>query len=110
MGEDEYVICADEKSSAPGPVVAATPTSRRGQAALMRVEFEYQRKGTLAYLAAYDVHRARLIGRLEPTTGIEPFSRLVEQVMTAEPYACADGCSGSSTTAPRTAGRPRSSG
>jgi transposase len=43
----------------------------------------------LAYLAAYDVHRARLFGRTEPTTGIEPFGRLVEQVMTVEPYASA---------------------
>jgi hypothetical protein len=57
---------------------------------MMRVEHEYERKGALAYLAAYDVHRARVIGRLEPTTGIEPFGRLVAQVMTTEPYASAD--------------------
>lgn len=56
----------------------------------MRVEHEYQRKGALAYLAAYDVHRPQVIGRMEPTTGIEPFGRLVEQVMTTEPYASAD--------------------
>ncbi len=36
----------------------------------MRVESEYQRLGTLAYLAAYDVHRAKVIGPGEPTTGI----------------------------------------
>jgi transposase len=35
------------------------------------------------------VDRARLFGRTEPTTGIEPFGRLVEQVMTLEPYASA---------------------
>ena len=55
----------------------------------MRVEHEYDRGGALAYLAAYDVHRAHLFGRTEPTTGIEPFGRLVEQVMTVEPYASA---------------------
>ena len=55
----------------------------------MRVEHEYDRGGALAYLAAYDVHQARLFGRTEPTTGIEPFGRLVEQVMTTEPYASA---------------------
>ena len=55
----------------------------------MRVEHEYERGGALAYLAAYDVHRARVMGRCEPTTGIVPFGRLVEQVMTAEPYASA---------------------
>ncbi|MGQ0668761.1 MAG: hypothetical protein ACT4PO_03640 [Actinomycetota bacterium] len=36
------------------------------------------RGGALAYLAAWDVHRARLFGRCEPTTGIAPFGRLVE--------------------------------
>jgi hypothetical protein len=35
------------------------------------------------------VHQARLFGRCEPSTGIEPFGRLVEQVMTTEPYASA---------------------
>ncbi len=54
-----------------------------------RVEFEYERHGTVAYMAAYDVHRARLMGRVEPTTGIAPFTALVNQVMTAEPYASA---------------------
>jgi hypothetical protein len=39
--------------------------------------------------AAYDAHRARVLGRCEPTTGIAPFSRLVDQVMTSEPYASA---------------------
>jgi hypothetical protein len=47
------------------------------------------RGGTLAYLAAYDVHRARVLGRCEPTTGIAPFTALVEQVMATEPYASA---------------------
>ena len=55
----------------------------------MRVEHEYARGGALAYLAAWDVHRAKVFGRCEATTGIEPFDRLVEQVMTTEPYASA---------------------
>jgi DDE superfamily endonuclease len=55
----------------------------------MRVEHDYRRGGALAYLAAWDVHRGQVIGRCEDTTGIAPFSRLVEQVMTAEPYASA---------------------
>ncbi len=53
------------------------------------VEFEYLRHGTLAYLAAWDVHHARLFDRVEEATGIEPFGRLVEQVMTSERYASA---------------------
>jgi DDE superfamily endonuclease len=55
----------------------------------MRVEHEYRRRGTLAYLAAWDVHRAKVFGRSEPATGIQPFARLVAQVMSQEPYASA---------------------
>jgi DDE superfamily endonuclease len=57
---------------------------------MMRIEHEYARGGALAYLAAWDVHHARLFGRCEASTGIEPFGRLVAQVMTAEPYASAE--------------------
>ena len=52
----------------------------------MRVEHEYGRCGAWAYLAALDVHHARVFGRCESTTGIAPFHRLVEQVMTRPPY------------------------
>ena len=55
----------------------------------MRVEHEYERRGALAYLAAYDVHQAQVMGRTDDTTGIVAFGRLVEQVMTREPYASA---------------------
>src|SRR2546429_9432867 len=55
----------------------------------MRREHEYDRGGALPHLAAWDVHRGKVFGRCEPTTGIAPFARLVEQVMTAEPYASA---------------------
>jgi hypothetical protein len=56
----------------------------------MRVEHEYKRGGAIAYLAAYDVHRAKAMGRTDATTGIVPFGRLVEQVMTSEPYRSAE--------------------
>src|SRR3954453_3263987 len=68
---------------------AATKRSRSGRAAPALVEFEYRRAGTLAYLAAWDVHHANLFDRVEPKTGIQPFGRLVEQVMTIEPYKSA---------------------
>ncbi len=35
------------------------------------------------------MHRARVFGRCEPATGIEPFDKLLAQVMTTEPYASA---------------------
>jgi hypothetical protein len=53
------------------------------------VEFEYKRGGTLAYLAAWDVHHANLFDRVEAKTGIEPFGRLVDDVMGTEPYKSA---------------------
>lgn len=88
LGEDEYVISADEKSQLQAlsrchPELAPAPGRTR------RVEFEYERHGTLAYFGAYDVRRAALMGRVAPTTGIAPFGELVEQVMTQEPYASA---------------------
>ncbi len=56
----------------------------------MRVNHTYKPRGAVAYLAAYDVHRAKVFGRCEDTTGIAAFSALVEQVMTQEPYASAE--------------------
>src|SRR5689334_21799103 len=56
----------------------------------MRIEHDYDRRGALAYLAAWDVRRGQVTGRCEDTTGIAPFARRAEQVMTTEPYASAD--------------------
>jgi transposase len=88
LGEDEYVISADEKSQ-----LQALQRRHRdlavGPGRTRRVEFEYRRGGTLAYLAALDVHHARVIGTIADTTGIVPFAELVTQVMTTEPYASA---------------------
>ena len=85
---DELVVCADEKSQLQA-LGRRHPTLPPGPGRPALVEFEYRRGGTLAYLAAWDVHHANLFGRVEDKTGIEPFGRLVEQVMTSEPYASA---------------------
>jgi hypothetical protein len=84
----EFVISADEKSQLQA-LGRRHPTLPAGPGRPLRCEFEYRRGGTLAYLAAWDVHQARLFDRVEQRTGIEPFGRLVEQVMTSEPYASA---------------------
>jgi hypothetical protein len=85
---DEFVISADEKPS--------IQARRRKHASLapaagrpLRVEHEYFRTGALTYLAAWDVHRAKLFGRCEPKTTIAAVDRLVEQVMTTDPYRSA---------------------
>ena len=44
----------------------------------------------MQYLAAWDVHRGMVLGRCEAKTGIEPFGRLVDQVLEQEPYHDAD--------------------
>jgi hypothetical protein len=87
-GPREYVISADEKTSIQARC-RCHPSLAPGQARMMRVSHEYARGGALAYLAAYDVGRARVFGRCAPSTGIAPFMTLVEQVMTMQPYASA---------------------
>lgn len=82
---DDYVICADEKTSIQARRRRhRTRLARPGSA--MKIEHEYKRCGAWAYLAALDVHRVQLFGRCERRTGIVPFDRLVRQVMSAPPY------------------------
>jgi transposase len=88
LGEDEYVISADEKSQLQA-ISRCHPSLPPAPARAGRVEFEYERHGTLAYFGGYDVHRAVLMGRVAPSTGIAPFGELVAQVMSCEPYASA---------------------
>jgi transposase len=89
LGSDDYVISADEKS---GLQVLARlhPTLPPGPEQAGRYEFEYVRHGTLAYLAALDVFSGHIFGRIEDTTGIEPFGRLVDQVMQQAPFRSAN--------------------
>ena len=86
LGADEYVVSADEKTSIQARC-RCHPTLAPGRARAMRVNHTYGRGGAMAYLAAYDVHRAKVFGRCEKTTGIDPFMNLVTQVMSTEPYA-----------------------
>jgi hypothetical protein len=85
LRDDEFVISADEKTSiqARRRLHATLPPQPKST---MKVEHEYKRCGAWAYLAALDVHRARIFGRCERRTGIAPFDRLVDQVMTRPPY------------------------
>ena len=110
LGPTEYVLSADEKTSIQARG-RCHPTQPAQPGRPMRVEHEYVRGGAWAYHAAWDVHRAKVFGRCEATTGIAPFDRLVAQVMTQEPYRSAAGSSGSSTTAPPigASGRSRAS-
>jgi len=55
------VISSDEKTSIQARC-RCHPTLAPGTSRTMRASHEYERGGALAYLAAYDVHRARVIG------------------------------------------------
>lgn len=83
----DMVICADAKPSiqARRRIHPSEPPGPSGHGQL--VEHEYERMGSVCYLDAWDVRRGGVIGRTEPKGGIEPFDRLVWQVMTKEPYA-----------------------
>jgi hypothetical protein len=85
LGANEFVLSADEKTSIQARCRKARslpPRPRRP----MKIEHEYKRLGAWAYLAALDVHRAKLFGRCESKTGIAAFDRLVDQVMKQRPY------------------------
>ena len=88
LGKSDYVLSADEKTSIQArirrhPTLAPLPQNP------MKIEHEYIRGGSLTYLAAWDIRRAKIFGRLESKNGIKPFGRLVEQVMNQEPYCSA---------------------
>ena len=88
LGPDDYVISSDEKTSIQArhrKAIGVGPMPHQPRL----VEFEYDRMGAWAYLAAWDVHRAKLFGICEKTTGIEPYHRLVDLVMGQEPYRSA---------------------
>jgi hypothetical protein len=89
LGPNDYVISADEKTSIQARC-RCHRTLPAGKARQIRVNHDYHRRGAVAYLAAYDVHHATVFGRCEDTTGIGPFTDLVTQVMTQEPYKSAD--------------------
>jgi len=84
----DCVLSTDEKTSiqARRRIHASLPPAPHRP---MRIEHEYERQGAWAYLAAWDVRRAKVYGRCERKTGIAPFERLVAQVMAQEPYRSA---------------------
>lgn len=88
LRDDEFIISTDEKTSiqARRRTHSPLPTAPRKT---MRTEHEYERQGAWAYLAAWDVRRAKIYGRCERKTGIVPFGRLMKHVMTQEPYRSA---------------------
>lgn len=89
LGPSDCILSADEKTSIQARLRCHDSLSPEpGKPA--RIESEYERGGALQYLAAWDVRRGVVMGRCEARTGIQPFSRLVEQVLSQEPYRSAN--------------------
>jgi hypothetical protein len=84
LGPDEYLLSADEKSiqilARCHPSLPTIPGYQQ------RVEFEYERRGTVAYHAAWDVFRGKVFGQVVPNTCIATFNQLMDLVMTQAPY------------------------
>jgi hypothetical protein len=86
LDPEDRIISADEKTGIQArrrchASLGPAPGRRR------RVEHEYERGGALQYLAAWDIQEGIVMGRCEAATGIEPFGRLVRQVMGRPEYA-----------------------
>lgn len=81
----DQVISSDEKTSIQARI-RTDPTLEPGPGRRRRVAAKYKRGGALQYLAAWNVQQGRVLGRCEAKTGIEPFGRLVQQVMEHPDY------------------------
>jgi len=68
LKDGDYVLSTDEKTSIQARARSHPTTPPKG-GQRMRLEHEYEREGALAYLAAWDVGRAKLFGRCEASTG-----------------------------------------
>jgi hypothetical protein len=89
LRDNDYVLSSDEKTSIQARLrIHSSLPPQPGCS--RRIEFEYRRGGALQYLAAWDVRRGLVFGRSEAHTGMAPFMRLVDQVMSQEPYRSAN--------------------
>lgn len=88
LGPRDFVLSADEKTQIQlitprHPITSPMPRHP------MRVSADYRRHGTCAYLAAWDVHRAKLFGQVVSKISIDAFDALVADVMRRAPYRTA---------------------
>src|ERR1039457_3181392 len=85
LGPGDRIVSVDAKPSIQARA-RCHPATPPGPARAMRVEYEYQRRGALALLAALDVHAGQVFAFTPKTTGIAPFMALMSQIMSQEPY------------------------
>ena len=85
LGPQDHIMSAAEKTSLQARI-RCHPSLPPAPGRAHRIAYEYERGGAVQYLAGWDVRRGYVMGRCEPQTGIEPFGRLVAQIMQQEPY------------------------
>ena len=88
LSSSDFIISSDEKTSIQARRRLAPVTAPKS-GVYGRVEHEYERMGALAYMAAWDVRQAKIFGLCCKSTGIESFHKLVNLVMSQEPYRSA---------------------
>lgn len=84
LTDEDSIISADEKT-----IQALKRFQREGArpGRIARYDYQYERQGTLTYLAALDVQNGDITGRTSESNGIDPFMELVSAVMDKEPYS-----------------------
>lgn len=88
LGPRDFVLSADEKTQIQ-LISPRDPITPPAAGRSMRVSSDYRRHGTCAYLAAWDVHRATVFGRVVSKISIDAFDALVAHVMEQAPYRTA---------------------
>jgi transposase len=85
LGPRDFVLCADEMTG-----LQALSRIHTGLAPApgrpARYEFEYERHGTLCYLAFLDVFTGCVTGATSSKSGIEPFERTLAKVLAQRRY------------------------
>jgi hypothetical protein len=89
LGPRDYVISFDEK---PGiqALRRIVPMQEPGPDTAVKVEHEYERLGTVQYMAAWDVFRGKVIGKCVPSVTKPVFHSFIEEILNHKPYKKAD--------------------
>lgn len=74
LGPQDYSLRAEEKTRLQARL-RCHPSLPPAPGRARRIEHEDERGGALQYLAACDVRRGLVMGRCEPSPGLEPFGR-----------------------------------
>ena len=79
LGEDEIVVCLDEKTSLQ-PRKRLRPTLPARRRSPVRLEHEYERAGALNLFAAFDTRTGKVLGMTAPRKRSEEFLAFLERL------------------------------